>query len=107
MFSWYSSDDNDSIYVARLEVTSTERQSFNMMKHSINRSASINTNVLTSLNYITTATITFQRLSVMATDVVLLLAVLMFSRTWPSVTTTELGYSSGKLIVASVVAYLQ
>jgi hypothetical protein len=58
------------------------------------------------LGYASTATIVFQRLSVVASDLLLFAGIKMYCATWPELTTTEVGASSKKSAIVAALTFL-
>jgi len=63
------------------------------------RFADVDMLVIDNLGHSSTATVVFQRLTVIAGDLVLLLGILMWSKTWSSMRLTECAHSRGKVAV--------
>ena len=62
--------------------------------------------VVDNLNYASPATIAFQRLSVIASDLMLLVGIMMWSKTWSLTRVTECAHSRGKVAVVGGLAFL-
>ncbi|OQR99237.1 dolichyl pyrophosphate Glc1Man9GlcNAc2 alpha-1,3-glucosyltransferase-like [Achlya hypogyna] len=61
---------------------------------------------LTPLNYASPATVVFQRLSVIVSDIVLYCAIVKYCNSWPRVTTTEVAFNTNKRIVVLLLTFL-
>ncbi|OQS03246.1 dolichyl pyrophosphate Glc1Man9GlcNAc2 alpha-1,3-glucosyltransferase-like [Thraustotheca clavata] len=61
---------------------------------------------LTPLNYASTATIVFQRLSVIVSDILLYCAIVKYCNSWPRVTTTEVAFNTNKRVVVLLLTFL-
>jgi hypothetical protein len=62
--------------------------------------------VVSNLNYASSMTVVFQRLSVIASDFVLMVGIIMWSKTWSRTRVTECAHSRGKFAIIAGLTFL-